>query len=153
VEGLADFFGGDDADGMRQHGIHAALKFGGGEIGMGFEMRDLAEGVDSGVGAAGAVDGDALLSDFLEGVFEGALDGGDLGLELPAVEVGAVVGDGEFDVLHFVARGLSHERQGGFRTSRVPILRRRATRQSKRDPSSRKALLWMTAKCGARCPL
>jgi hypothetical protein len=28
------------------------------------------------------------------------------------VEVGTVVGDGEFYVLHFVARGLSHERQG-----------------------------------------
>src|SRR5580698_1451310 len=99
VESLADFLGGDDADGMRQHGIHAALKFGGGEIGMRFEVGDLAQGVDSPVGAAGAVNGHALLGDFLEGVFEGALDGGDFGLELPAVEVGAVVGDGEFDVL------------------------------------------------------
>jgi hypothetical protein len=46
------------------------------------------------------VNGDALLGDFLEGVFERTLDGGDLGLELPAVEVGAVVGNGEFDILH-----------------------------------------------------
>jgi hypothetical protein len=34
---------------------------------------------------------------------------------LPAVEFGAVVGDGEFDVLHFGAGGLSHERRRGFR--------------------------------------
>ena len=126
-------------------------EFRGGEIGMGFEMRDLAEGVDSGVGAAGAVDGDALLGDFLEGVFEGALDGGDFGLELPAVEVGAVVGDGEFDVLHFRAGGLSHGRQGWLQGRRK--LQAVAGPQSKRDPSSRKALLWMTAKGGARWPL
>ena len=57
-------------------------------------MRDLAERVDAGVGAAGAVDGDRFLGDLADGVVEGALDRWQAGLELPAVEVGAVVGDG-----------------------------------------------------------
>ena len=63
-------------------------------------MGDLAEGVDADVGAACAVDEDFFLGDLAGGFGDGALDGRLAGLDLPAVEGGAVVGDGEFEVAH-----------------------------------------------------
>ena len=91
---LADFLRGDDAHGRGEQRVHATLNFVRIERGVRFEMRDLAERVNAGIGAAGAVDGDRFLGDLAEDVVEGALDGGQAGLELPAVEVRAVVGDG-----------------------------------------------------------
>ena len=58
------------------------------------EGGDLGEGVDAGVGAAGALGEDGFTGDVVEGLGEGALDGEKAGLDLPAVEVGAVVGRG-----------------------------------------------------------
>ena len=63
-------------------------------------MRDLGEGVYAGVRAACAVDEDFFLGDLAGGFGDGALDGGLAGLDLPAVEGGAVVGDCEFEVAH-----------------------------------------------------
>ena len=100
VEIRADFLCGGDADCGREQGIQGALEFGGGEGGLRFEMGDLAEGVDAGIGAACAVDEDFFLSDLAGGFGDGALDGRLGGLDLPAVEGGAVVGDGEFEVAH-----------------------------------------------------
>jgi hypothetical protein len=67
VEILADFLRGYDAYGGGQQRVHAALNFLGVERGVGFEMRDLTERVNSGIGAAGAVDGDWLLRDLADG--------------------------------------------------------------------------------------
>src|ERR1700723_4209377 len=107
MKSLADFFAGDDADGMRKLGVHAALNFRGVQIRMGFEMRDLPERMNSGIGAAGPVNRDSLLGDLLQRVLDGALNRGNFRLELPAVKLRAVVGDDEFNVLH-CAEGLSH---------------------------------------------
>ncbi len=56
-------------------------------------MRDLGEGVDAGVGAAGPVDGDRLTGDLEERGFDAGLDAVGVALALPAREGGAVVGD------------------------------------------------------------
>jgi len=66
-----------------------------------FEMSDLSEGVDAGIGAACAVDEDFFLGDLAGGFGDGALDSRLAGLDLPAVEGGAVVGNGEFEVAHW----------------------------------------------------
>jgi len=100
VEVGAELEGFDDADGGGKQRIAGALELGGGEGGVRFEMSDLAEGVDAGVGASGGVDGEVLGGEFAEDVNESALDGGLAGLDLPAAEVGAVVGEGEFDGAH-----------------------------------------------------
>jgi hypothetical protein len=63
-------------------------------------MADLTEGVDAGVGAAGAMHDNSLLRNFARGGIDFALNRREAGLELPAVEVGAIVSDGEFDVSH-----------------------------------------------------
>ena len=59
------------------------------------EGGDLGEGVDAGVGAAGALREDGLAGDVVDGLGESALDGGKAGLDLPAVEGRAVVGEDE----------------------------------------------------------
>lgn len=59
-------------------------------------MGGLGVCVDSGIGAAGAVDADGGATDFEKGSVDEVLNGVASGLGLPA-EVGpAVVGDGEF---------------------------------------------------------
>ena len=63
-------------------------------------MAHLAESVNARVGAAGAEEEDFLLGDLAGGFGDGALDGGQARLKLPAVELRAVVGDGELDVAH-----------------------------------------------------
>jgi hypothetical protein len=62
---------------------------GGGELARG----DLAEGVDAAVGAAGPGDVEGFAKNLFESGFEGELDGGVGILALPAVEVGAAVGN------------------------------------------------------------
>jgi hypothetical protein len=64
-------------------------------------MRNLAQGVDAGVGSAGGVNRQTLFGDFLDDFCECGLNGGLAGLGLPAAEIGSVVGQGEFDRLHF----------------------------------------------------
>ena len=64
------------------------------------EVRDLAEGVHTGVRAARAVNHDSFLRDPTKNLGERALNRGFSGLELPAVIVRAVVGYGEFEIAH-----------------------------------------------------
>ena len=63
-------------------------------------MRCLAERVDPGVRPARSVSHNIFFGDFARGVIDGALNRGQAGLELPAVEGGAIVRDREFDVAH-----------------------------------------------------
>jgi len=58
--------------------------------------------VDAGVGAAGALGKDGFAGEVVEGLSEGPLDGREAGLDLPAVEAGAVVAEDEFPVGHRV---------------------------------------------------
>ncbi len=72
--------------------------YGCGEI----EACDLAEGVDTGVGAAGTLRKHGFAGDVVDRGGERALDCNERGLDLPTVEVGAVVRQDEFPALHFV---------------------------------------------------
>ena len=82
------------------------------------EVRRLARGVDAGVRAAGAVDGDALARDRRHGFLDDLLDRQRVVLPLPAGVVRAVVGD-EQAVLHGVEgrRSISRRIAGGSQTA------------------------------------
>ena len=94
---------GEDADAGREAAVEGAVEVGCGDGCSEGEGGDLGEGVDAGVGAAGALGEDAFAGDAVDGVGERALDGGQAGLDLPAVEGGAVVGEGELPVRHAYA--------------------------------------------------
>ncbi len=64
------------------------------------EGGDLGEGVDAGVGAAGALGEDGFAGDAVDCLGECALDGGQAGLNLPAVVGGSVVGEDGLPVRH-----------------------------------------------------
>src|SRR5882672_963425 len=66
--------------------------------------------MDSGVGAAGAGHVHRLALDIGDDPFKSALNGRQARLNLPAVEIGTVVGDGYFDAAH---------KKEGFRISDV----------------------------------
>ena len=107
-----------DGGGGREEVVEAAHEASGGEVAVGEEGGDLALGVDAGVGASGEGDGVAgevgvaaggLAGEVADGVFEGALDGGQVGLPLGAGEGCAVVLEAEGDPPHAVG-ALGHGR-------------------------------------------
>ena len=61
---------------------------------------DLAQGVDSGVGASRTLRQDFFAGDSSNGRGQRALDGGRLGLDLPPREVRAVIGQDQFEIAH-----------------------------------------------------
>ena len=66
---------------------------------MQFEACYLSQGMNSGIGATGALGQGLFASNALDGLLEFALDGDFTGLDLPAVEISAVIGQDEFPVL------------------------------------------------------
>jgi len=56
--------------------------------------------VDAGVGAARALGENGFSGDAVDGLGECALDGGEIGLDLPTVVRGPVVGEYELPVRH-----------------------------------------------------
>src|SRR5207249_2048750 len=64
------------------------------------EVDDLADGMNASVGAAAGIDAAALAGQGGEGLLQRLLDGTAAGLGLPAVEVGTVVAQNQFDVPH-----------------------------------------------------
>ena len=68
------------------------------------DVGDLAEGVDAGVGAAGAGDVHRLGAKFEDGVFERTLDRGAVVLTLPAGEGTAVIFERELPARHQTSR-------------------------------------------------
>jgi hypothetical protein len=93
-------FDGEDADGGWEAAVEGAVEVGGGDGRGEGEAGDLGEGVDTGVGAAGALREDAFAGGAVDGVGECALDGGECGLDLPAAVGCAVVGEDELEVGH-----------------------------------------------------
>jgi hypothetical protein len=71
---------------------------------------DLGLCMDPGVGASAALGQDALPGDALDGVGQLALNGEVAGLDLPAVEIGSVIGEGELPI---------HALEGIF--SKIPV--------------------------------
>lgn len=61
---------------------------------------DLSQGVDAGVGAARALRENGFAGDAVDGLRQGALNGREIGLNLPSVVGGSVVGEDEFPVRH-----------------------------------------------------
>jgi hypothetical protein len=72
----------------------------GGDGGVEFEGRYLGEGVDAGVGTSGALREDGLACDQKDSFGQGSLDGGESGLNLPAVKRGAIVSEGNLPAGH-----------------------------------------------------
>ena len=100
VEVVGDGFDGEDADAWGKGAVEGAMKVGRGDGDGEREGRDLGEGVDPGVGAAGALGEDGFAGNAVDGVGEGALDGGEVGLNLPSVVGGSVVGEDDLPVRH-----------------------------------------------------
>src|SRR5580698_750222 len=84
-----------NANGGGECPIEGELQIFRGNVGGEFEAGYLAEGVDAGIGAAGALGQWGFAGDAAEGGLQFSLDGGLTGLDLPAAEVGAVVGEGQ----------------------------------------------------------
>src|SRR5277367_4602022 len=88
VAGVEDFGDGldcEDADAGRERAVESAVKVCSGNGDGEGEGGDLTEGVDAGVGAAGALGQDGLAGDTMDCLRECALDGWQVGLNLPAV--------------------------------------------------------------------
>ena len=100
VERGWDDFGGEDADAGREAAVKGPMQAGRGDGGGESEAGDLGKGVDSGIGAAGALGKDALADGALDGVAEQTLDGGQVGLDLPSAEGSSIVGEGELPLRH-----------------------------------------------------
>ena len=96
VEIVGHFFDGEDSDGGGKTVVEHDADVGGGNGAGGVKGCDLGERVDAGIGASRALGQELFSGEALDGVGESSLDGGLAGLDLPAVEGGAVVGEGEF---------------------------------------------------------
>ena len=104
-EGGVEVFGSGfdrfDSDIWLKDFVESALEFFEGEVGGPSAVEDLSQSVNAGVGASCTGDFDGRAAEFFEGGFNGFLDGGGVGLDLPSGEVGAVVTDDGFDVVGF----------------------------------------------------
>jgi len=100
VEVFGDCFNGEDTDACRESAVKRAVKIGGRDRNSEGEGGDLSEGVDAGIGAAGALREDSLAGDAMDCACEGSLNGGEIGLDLPSVVGSSVVGEGELPVWH-----------------------------------------------------
>ncbi len=100
VEGERDLGEVDEGAVLREaraDGVEEGLR---GQAGEGEEVGFLAGGVDAGVGAACTEDVYLMADDAADGLFDGVLDSAKAGLALPAIEGGAIVGEGELEVAH-----------------------------------------------------
>lgn len=93
-------FDGEDADARRKSTVEGAVEVGGGDGNREREGGYLGEGVDAGVGAAGALGEDVFSGDVADYVGERALDGGQVGLNLPAVVGASIVAESYLPVRH-----------------------------------------------------
>jgi len=100
VEVGGNSFDGECADAGWESPVECVVEVGGGDRNVEREGGDLAESVNAGVGAAGALREDGFAGDAVDGLGEGSLYGGQIGLDLPAVVGGSVVGEDRFPVRH-----------------------------------------------------
>src|SRR5260370_13103268 len=102
------------------------------------KAADLAKRVNSGVGAAGAMQNDVLLREAAQNANNLTLYRGLACLNLPAVVIGAVVGDGELEITHgeeVISFQLSVFRRGD-RFGKFIISTRKRCERSGSPPSS-----------------
>ena len=107
VEGGGNGGEGEYADAAGEDAIEGAVKIWGGDGCEEIEAGNLREGVDTGVGAAGAGGEGAFGRNAKESVRKMLLHGGEAGLDLPAVEMAAIVTESAHPAWHgaTVARG------------------------------------------------
>jgi len=92
-------FGPKDADIFREHRIESHEKSCHWNSRRGVKMGDHAEGVDTGIGAAGTVQGDGFVTEVRQPFLQFFLDGRfTMVLPLPAVVAAAIVGDQQPDI-------------------------------------------------------
>jgi hypothetical protein len=102
VEVFGDSFDREDANARGQGVVEGTIKIRRGDGDGEGEGGHLTEGVDAGVGAAGALRENSFAAHALDCLRQSALDSGEAGLDLPTVVGGAVVGQDEFPVRHGV---------------------------------------------------
>lgn len=91
----------DDADRGRQQRVAGPLKIGRAQRRGRMEIRDLPGSMHSRVRAARAENRRRMPRQFFQDVGQRPLNGRLSRLNLPAAEIGAVIGKGEFDISHF----------------------------------------------------
>lgn len=102
---------GTDLNRLREDRMEGANELAGIMGPCGVEMETLPAGVDSGIGTAAAVGFDGSVKDLPQGVFKDILNTVALGLALPAVEFGAVVGADAFPAhVRMLAKGAGDAR-------------------------------------------
>ena len=100
VEGFGDGLGGKDADAGWEGAVEGVAEIFGRNVACEPKTGHLGEGVNAGVCATGALWEDGFAGDLADGFGQCALDGRKAGLDLPTVEVGAVVTESELPVRH-----------------------------------------------------
>ena len=95
-----DGFDCEDADAGWETTVESAVQVGCGDVCVQGKAGNLTESVDAGIGAAGALGQDALAYGAMNGIGEQTLDGGQIGLNLPAMVRGSIVCEGELPVRH-----------------------------------------------------
>lgn len=111
VEAVGHFIDGEDSNGGGEAVVEHGAKVGDWDRAGGLEGCDLSESVDSGVGAARALRQELFSGEALDDSGERALDGGLAGLDLPAVEGGAIIGESEFESTHCEVQGCIFRRE------------------------------------------
>ena len=86
---------GEDTDPCRKMKVEGFRESGGRMKGGNFAGGNLTEGVNAPIGSAGSCNGNRSIKDFLQGFFEGELDGGIRVLTLPTEEILSPIGDKE----------------------------------------------------------
>ena len=97
---LGDFTGVPDAHGGRQKVVERPEQVRAGDRTRGLEVGHLVRGVSSRVRPAGTPKLDRLSGQLLDRRLQTLLDRGQVGLPLPPVEIGTIIGDDEADVSH-----------------------------------------------------
>ena len=126
VEARVEIFGRlnrrENANVAREQPVHCFLEIRRGDRIFQGERGDLSQRVNTGVGAARSGDVHRLAFDSRDDFFEDALDGRKAGLDLPAVEIGSVVGERDADASgHSVSDQAGRDQAGrdpGFMTGR-----------------------------------
>ena len=98
VEIFCDFFGRGHSNGYWKNVIQRNYKVGGGNWRVGNETSHLSESMDTGVGASGAMHDWLIASNASDGLRQRTLDGAQTGLDLPAGEIGSVIGNAQFEI-------------------------------------------------------
>ena len=107
MELVSDLMGVPDAHSGRQKVVERLEQVRARDRTCSLKIGHLARGVRSRVRPAGTPKLDRLYDQLLDRRLQTLLDSGQIGLALPPVEIGAVIGDNEADVLH--ARAVSNQ--------------------------------------------